>query len=355
MSHSPERKEKNCLNCGTIVQGRYCHVCGQENIEPKESFWHLVSHFFNDITHFDGKFFTTLKDLVFKPGFLSKEYVKGKRASYLNPVRMYIFTSAIFFLLFFTFFYPEGKSNIVTTTTTTNGKTADEIAAMDSATFAAFTANINKEDGKPAIPMTREDFKKYLDSAKLVSGLHFTGTRYSSKAQYDSMLASGAKKHNWIQRQFVYKEIAINEKYKDNPDEISKAFTEKLIHSLPQMLFISLPLLALILKLLYIRRKQFYYVSHGIFSLHLYIFIFIALLLLFGLSELRSWLHWWIFSFISTVLAISLFVYAYLSMKNFYQQGWAKTFFKFLLVNILLIIVLSILFIAFVFFSLFNI
>ena len=101
MSHRPERKEKNCLNCGTTVHGKYCHVCGQENAEPKETFWGMVTHFFNDITHFDGKFFTTLKDLLFRPGFLSAEYVKGRRMSYLNPVRMYVFTSAIFFLIFF--------------------------------------------------------------------------------------------------------------------------------------------------------------------------------------------------------------------------------------------------------------
>ncbi|MFI5131717.1 MAG: DUF3667 domain-containing protein, partial [Chitinophagales bacterium] len=101
MSHLAERKEKDCLNCGTIIQGRYCHVCGQENLEPKESFWHLVTHFFYDITHFDGKFFTTLKDLLFKPGFLTREYMKGRRVNYLNPIRMYVFTSAIFFLVFF--------------------------------------------------------------------------------------------------------------------------------------------------------------------------------------------------------------------------------------------------------------
>ena len=46
LSHSKERKEKNCLNCNTEVQGRYCHVCGQENIEPKETVWGLVTHFF---------------------------------------------------------------------------------------------------------------------------------------------------------------------------------------------------------------------------------------------------------------------------------------------------------------------
>jgi hypothetical protein len=101
VSHLPERKEKDCLNCGAVVHGRFCHVCGQENIPPKESFWHLVTHFMYDITHFDGKFFSTLKYLLFKPGFLSHEYLRGRRASYLHPIRMYVFTSAFFFLVFF--------------------------------------------------------------------------------------------------------------------------------------------------------------------------------------------------------------------------------------------------------------
>ncbi|WP_354667709.1 DUF3667 domain-containing protein, partial [Campylobacter jejuni] len=73
-------------------------------MEPKESFWHLTTHFIYDITHFDGKFFSTLKYLLFRPGFLSKEYLKGRRAGYLHPVKMYVFTSALFFLIFFSFY-----------------------------------------------------------------------------------------------------------------------------------------------------------------------------------------------------------------------------------------------------------
>lgn len=112
MSHLKERKERNCLNCQTTVIGRYCHVCGQENLEPKESVWHLVQHFFNDITHFDGKFFATVKYLLRKPGFLSAEYVAGRRASYLNPIRMYVFTSAIFFLILFALKDPKDMVNV---------------------------------------------------------------------------------------------------------------------------------------------------------------------------------------------------------------------------------------------------
>jgi hypothetical protein len=357
VSHIPERKDRSCLNCGTTVMGRYCHVCGQENIEPKESFWHLVTHFFNDITHFDGKFFTTLKDLSFKPGFLSKEYMIGRRASYLNPIRMYVFTSAIFFLLFFSFFRSKDSIKI---DPTINGKTLRQIDKMDSVTFAKFTTHINEESERPGAPMTREEFKKYADTIFKIlldtsSGLHFTGTKHTSTKEFDSLQHTNTREHNWFKRQLIYKELELNEKYHNNRLQILNATTEALMHSLPQMLWISLPLLALILKLMYVRRKQFYYVSHVIFSIHLYVFLFIAQLIVLSISKLNKTLDLGFLNLISTILVLGLFVYEYLALKNFYSQGWIKTFFKFLLINISYIIMLVLLFAFFGVFSFFNI
>jgi hypothetical protein len=101
VSHQPERFEKNCLNCGTDVAGRFCQHCGQENVPGHMPFLALIQHFIYDIFHFDGKFFDTLKLLFFKPGYVPLQYAQGKRLSYLDPIRMYLFTSAIFFLFFF--------------------------------------------------------------------------------------------------------------------------------------------------------------------------------------------------------------------------------------------------------------
>ena len=356
MSHTPERKDKNCLNCGATVMGRYCHVCGQENVEPKESFWHLLTHFFNDITHFDGKFFTTLKDLLFKPGFLSKEYMIGRRASYLNPVRMYVFTSAIFFLLFFSFFRSKESIKI---DPTINGKTLGQIDKMDSATFTRFTTHINEESDRSARPMTREEFKRYADTIVRIfldsSGLHFAGAGHISSNEFDSLQHTNAREHSWLKRQLIYKELELNEKYHNNKLEIFSATKEALVHSLPQMLWISLPLLALILKLMYIRRKQFYYVSHVIFSIHLYVFLFIAQLILFSISKLNETLDSGFLNFILVSLTLGFFVYEYLALKNFYRQSWIKTFFKFLLINISYIIMVVLLFAFFAVFSFFNI
>ncbi|MEO8406167.1 MAG: DUF3667 domain-containing protein [Chitinophagaceae bacterium] len=313
---------------------------------------HLLRHFFEDLTHFDGKFFHSLKYLFTKPGFLPKEYLKGRRATYLNPVRMYFFTSAFFFLLFFSFLHKEAS---FTVDTTINGKTLVSIDNMDSASFARFTADINKEENRPAVPMTRVEFNHYRDSVVPVGGIHFTGRRYNSRAQYDSVLASGVKKHNWIERKLIYKEIDLNEKYHNDDKQIIHAFANALLHSIPQILFISLPILALFFKLLYIRRKDFYYVSHAIFCIYLYIFLFLGLTVIFSLSKLNDALHSGILKFLIATTIIGLFVYEYAAMYKFYGQGKFKTFIKFFLINILLGVLIGILFVVYMFFSLFNI
>lgn len=353
MSHFKERGKKNCLNCGTVVQGKYCHICGQENVEPKETIWHLVSHFFRDITHFDGNFFSTLKRLIARPGFLSKEYMLGRRASYINPVRMYIFTSAFFFLIFFNFFKSEGVK--INSSSDIFKKTIPEVDKMDSSAFADFTRKINREDGKKDVPMTRQQFKIFADSAFEKGRINLAGIKYRSKAEYDSVLLTGTKKHNWVQRQFIYKIIAVNEKYKNNAIGLLKAFRESLLHSLPQMLFISLPLLALLLKWLYFRRKEFYYVNHAIFSIHLYIFFFIALLIILSFDKLGGMTGWSVFRYFNFALYLSMFFYTYKAMRKFYGQRRAKTIFKYGLLLFSFLIMMILLFTFFLFFSFFTI
>lgn len=321
--------------------GNFCHNCGQENIEPKETVWHLVSHFFSDLTHFDRKFFTSLKDLILKPGFLSKEYMVGRRASYLNPIRMYIFTSAIFFLIFFSLYKINEKDLNVRSVFL--GKTYEEIIKMDSAKLSEFTKKINK--GKP---LKRAEVITLMDT----SGFRIAPGNYRSKKEYDSLLKAGVKKHNWVERQLVYKNLEIKEKYGSDPKVVLAALLNRFMHSLPQMLFVLLPLFALILKLIYIRRKQFYYVDHIIFTIHLYVFIFLVMLVTFGISKMRSLLHWDWLSFLSGIFVLSMFFYFYKALRNFYKQRRAKTIIKYLILLLLFLITTIFLFILFFFFSL---
>lgn len=344
MSHSKERSEKICLNCNAQLSGPFCHICGQENIEPEETAWHLVTHIFNDITHFDGKFFNTVGLLIRKPGYLSREYVLGRRASYLNPVRMYIFTSALFFFIFFSFFHIPAESH--DSVLKIEGKTLEEIRALQPDSLKIFTAKIN--NGQPVAP---EALEEYLDSIRNREGLIIVDGKYRSKAAYDSVLKSGSRKDNWLQRKLIYKEIEANEKYRHNQSQLFATLSSTFLHSFPQMLFISLPFIALFLKVLYRRRKDYYYVGHGIFSMHFYIFVFITLLVIFGLGEMKDWLHWEWLNIFQRLLDVAIFFYLYKSMRNFYQQSRKKTVAKFALLNIFAVILMAFLCIVFIGFS----
>jgi hypothetical protein len=355
LSHLKERSAKNCLNCNAQVYGKYCHICGQENIEPKESAWHLLSHFFQDITHFDGKFFTSIKYLILKPGFLSHEYLLGRRASHLNPVRFYIFTSAFFFLIFFSLFKISIPKNVTTVDNGKEKKKVDELRSMDAKAYKAFIDDVITNDSTLKFAYDSTLYFKYLDSIAAAGvNFSFTPSKYKTRKEYDSALTHG-KKHNWIERQFTYKQIELNEKYKGDAKTAFTAVLDKLLHSLPQILFITLPVFAFLLKLLYIRRKQYYYVNHAIFTIHLFVFVFIALLAVFGINKLKEVLHAGWLGYISGFIILLIFVYNYKAMRNFYQQGRAKTITKFLLLQLTNFIVVIFLFIVFFMASIFKI
>jgi hypothetical protein len=352
LSHLKERKEKNCLNCNAQVYGTYCHICGQENIETKESFWHLLSHFFQDITHFDGKFFSSLKWLILKPGFLSKEYMIGRRASYLNPIRMYVFASALFFLIFFSLYHFDPKTNI---NTTVNNVTVPEMIKMDSMTYKKFVDTLVKSDSSLKFAYNKAAYLQYLDTTNFgKGGFHFTPSKYTTRAAYDSALAHG-KGDGWLARALVHKQIDLNDKYKNDTKAIMGALINTFLHSIPQILFVSLPLFALLLNILYARRKQYYYVNHAIFTIHLFVFVFIALLLVFGINKLKEITHFDLLGYISGIMVLFIFIYNYKAMRNFYQQGRAKTMLKFFLLHFFNLFIVMILFIVFIFLSLFKI
>lgn len=119
MSHKKYRQETNCLNCGAEVTGKFCSNCGQENIETKENFLHLVFHTVGDFFHFDSKFFRSFVPLLTKPGFLTLEHWAGKRARYIHPLRLFFFVTIIMVIIanaYYKKYEKEIKSEKVVTT-----------------------------------------------------------------------------------------------------------------------------------------------------------------------------------------------------------------------------------------------
>lgn len=328
----------------------------------------MFTHFFYDITHFDGSFFVTLKDLLFRPGFLSKEYMLGKRKKYLHPVRMYVFTSAVFFLVFFSMFHVSEKD---IGTTDKKEKLKQGIVSVKEEAFKDAksrddSARIIK--GLELLGLNEKDTLAKKDSLIKMGGkkgrgdMSFTISddiqKYRSVAEYDSVqkTLSSSARDGAVGGMIMRKLIVLNQKYEGDQRKILTEFINKFLHSFPYLLFVSLPLYALFLKLLYIRhRKEYFFADHGVFLIHLYIFTFLFLLLYFGFDKLEDATHWTAIGFIEGILVLTGIFYALRAMKNFYRQSWGKTILKFIIFNILCLFSLVLLFTIFLAFSFYQI
>ncbi|HUR11363.1 MAG TPA: DUF3667 domain-containing protein [Flavitalea sp.] len=362
MSHSKEKKANVCLNCETKLVGDFCHTCGQEDTDLHDSFWHLCYHFFHDMTHIEAKWFNTMKYLIIRPGFLSKEYLRGRRVNYLHPIRMYVITSAFFFILFFTFFHSGNSAagkighqeQHIADSLYGNWHSARE--------FALKNAN-SKEDTlevEKALKMISQsalgEIVDSLDKTTMRSPIiNLVYTGYATKDDYirDQKRLPLKERDSWIERMITYRKIDVSQKIDADPDGFFDFSYNNLVHKIPQLLFVSLPLFALLLKFLY-WRQNVYYSQHAIFSLHLYVFTFISLLFYFTFSKLQDVYHWGWLRYALAVCILYMIVYTFMAMKSFYKQGFFKTLGKYFLLNLMSLTVMFLLFVAFFIFSVFH-
>ena len=320
MSHLKERIAKDCLNCGTQVEGRFCHQCGQENVEIKESFFQLLKHFVEDLTHFDGKLLKTVKLLFFKPGSLTKLYIQGKRASYIHPIRMYIFISAVFFLFMFT-----GEVPI-------------------------------KPEGAASRVNSEKDFASGFQDG-IALDLDEDSVKYKTIAEYNAAQQKlpPSKKDNWLDAVIKKKGIEINNKYNGDKLQIGKALIEKFENYFSRMLYISLPIFAFFIWVLYRRNKNHFFVDHVIFSIHIYCAFYIILFIAQMVTIVNDFFSDQPSGFIALIVPISLFFYLYKSLRNHFNQSRKKTLVKFIILIILTMLLMVVLMVIFFMFSLFNI
>jgi hypothetical protein len=320
MSHLKERSSKDCLNCGTEVAGRFCQQCGQENVEVKESFFQLLRHFVEDLTHFDGKLWKTVKLLLFKPGSLTKLYIEGKRASYIHPIRMYIFVSAVFFLFMFT-----GEAPV-------------------------------KPEGAGSKANTSKDFASGLQEG-LELELDNDTVNYKTIAAYNAAQQKlpSSKKDNWLDAVIKKKGIELNEKYGGDNLKIGKALIEKFENYFSRMLYISLPIFAFFIWVLYRRNKNHFFVDHIIFSIHIYCAFYIILFITQIVSIVNDFFSDQLSGIIAFIVPLSLVFYLYKSLKNHFNQSRKKTLLKCLILILLTMFLMATLMAIFFMFSLFNI
>ena len=306
MSHSPIRKDKTCLNCRHVVEQKYCPNCGQENTDSRKTFHHLFIHFFEDLTHYENAFWKTIRNLLFKPATLTKEYLSGKRLSYLAPVRLYIFISFITFLLIALF--PSHVSENL-------AKSEKEISSNFEKSSKDKTENLKDKD--------------YFQSQtmKQVNKNYF---QLQTMKEIDSIQKYGKESEKLSDFEYWTYEKAVHVTEHNTKAEIIEKFIESFVHNIPKILFIIMPFFAFFLWIFH-NKKKWYYFDHGIFTLHYFSFLLLIFLILFIVQKITDLLGSG-FGFIADITNFAgilwMSYYFYPAHHRFYGESRIVSFIK---------------------------
>lgn len=307
----PKKKNESfdgfCANCEHPVNGKFCSNCGQSVKEFKRPFLSVLSDSLGDAISLDNKFVHTILPLLTKPGFLTKEFMLGRRVRYTPPFRLYLFLTFFAFLMLSYNHTPDSQSE-------TNS--AIENQKDDKLDFISFyEALLNEEpahlDSIANDTLAKREFGNDLISFSINGETDSADTISANKDEIDDILGSPKLKN-------------LIEMWKLNPSLMMDNSFKKL----SQTLLIILPLFALILAFFYIRRKG-YLIEHLLISLNFHSFIFVVVIL----SELLIMTKLSVLEPVAMYLYLLIPVQLLLTMKFYYHQGWLKTILKFFILS----------------------
>jgi hypothetical protein len=384
---SESSSEKDlCANCGAQLAGQFCHTCGQSSRSMIKFFGEVIRELLDDALGYDSRAKHSIFPLMFKPGRLTLDYVKGKRFYYVMPFRLYLMTSILLILLI------KGVAN------------TDELKfenMVDESSRQEISEELNKEvqqifddinqleknnqlpasevektiadrleqagvDKEVARQILKERNEQLADDLTSDDSSEARVERSEEHDNSDISIGDGGEDDinlNWDNERQQLSGVeemddswlrtfleVINPKlknWKEDPGPLVDSFFE----ALPYMMFVILPVFAIFLKLFYAFSKR-YYTEHLIFLLHNHSFIYIVLMfeILFDLGEaaLRpietslAQTGAGVSSFLSVILSFWMIIYVFLAMKRFYRQGWIATIFKTISLGFIYLILISI-------------
>jgi hypothetical protein len=332
------RGSPSCLNCGTPLQGPFCHYCGQPDRNFLRFFPALLRELASDFLDFDSRFMRTMKPLLFHPGRLTRDFLAGRRYRYTPPLRLYLFASIVFFL-----FAALISNNVVEINKPQDGQpdeaagagsrmSEEELAELDKA-LEVLPADLREQvrmHASESAPKAPEE-----DLGFQVNNLQFNDQPWDRETNPLVVPFFPQSLDDWVNDEIAEsprKAEAINA----NPSVI----IDQVFDLLPGTMFVLLPVVALIFKFWYLFARR-YYIEHLVFALHNHAFIYVTLLLalLLGLVgdalAARGWtrtgaaVDW-----VDIALFVWIPLYLLVSLRTVYRQGWFLTLCKFALIGL---------------------
>ena len=333
------RKDKHCLNCGAEFDDHYnyCPHCGQENNHNRVSFGTLILDFLNNYFSFDSKFSLSLLPFFLEPGYLTKKFIEGKRASFVNPIRLYLVVSLVFFFVF-----SMVSTDIVQESIDDISQQADELPD-------SIQAELDKVLLGDLSDLESDSLYKFVPEGKDSTDSNITFSVQKPDSTNEFLTEENIGRYMRLRNDYtVSVEQVLDSLETSTLSEFQYNLTKRIIRldraesqvvishllkNLPLMMLFTLPIFALLLKLFYVRRNQ-YYITHLVHALHLHSFAY----LIYGFAFLMAmyWVPEGSASFWTILLSMVLVSsHSYFSFLNVYGQKWFKTFVKFNIIGFL--------------------
>jgi Protein of unknown function (DUF3667) len=307
-----------CPNCAYPVTDHYCGRCGQAVDTHRRSVVHLLHDLVKDVASFDSRILRTARALLFEPGELAVAFREGRTQGYVPAVRLYLFVSLVFFLTL--------SATRIAIVQFVPIVTPQKIVVLHGHTYAVTPDGNSVEvspaldDGKPHDIVTMGHTVYFAREGALHPNVPADAIKNMERRFEAAEADAGGSKWAWM----IDVARRTNRELATNPAALTGALTAWI----PRVLFLLLPLFALVLAAFYWRwRRQFYLVDHLVFSLGFHTFGFVLLLAAAGLAQILPG------ALVARLTMGVLGLYLILAMRRFYGQSWSRTAVKFIAVS----------------------
>ena len=341
LEHDAHAAPANCPNCEAVLTGHFCSNCGQEAILHHASTREFLHEFVGHYVALEGRLWGTVMRLLFRPGALTLEYIRGRRVRFVQPLRLYLTLS----LLFFAIMKLTGGFSL-DTKDNDKPETAMASSAADVARNAAKVQQKASEKIKPLTPEEQrgklaaeaaiEDMQKDFKLEESADVTRAAERKEKRKADQKAASADENKDNNLDfnvldkDGDFLNRWPTLKHKWQAFEDlpggEKGKVFTEGFYHYAPYAIFCLMPVFALFLKVLYLGSgKRFG--EHLLFALHTNAFAFfiysVILLMPFALVNFVLWC--WLLGYLPWAMRR---VYGGSRWGVFFRWGTLMTFYS---------------------------
>lgn len=330
------RSGKPCLNCGTtlLADAKHCQECGQAIKDARMTVRALLSNFLSNLFNLDGKIWKTLRHM-WKPAYLTREYVSGKRTSYFNPARFFAITLILHFILL-TYSMSHTDLGLDTLNDMEDITKSELVTQYDSIA----TVLLPRADSIEIDTLRRTLFgnARHVDKDTMnFNVVAFTDLKKYGILKKDAYTMSPKQLYEKYKIEGWWEKLLIRQTIRINKNRESTL--TYIIGNLSWVVILVVFFIALILKLIYIR-NGYYYVEHAVLMMlvHAKTFFVINIIMIAVIcfpdveEDIKG-------GFSSMAYLVSA-IYLFITMKLYYQQGWFKTLIKFAIVGITYLIAL---------------